>query len=230
MAKIQFGVIVTGARGHIGGIVFSANKAGPYAKVRTTPSNPRALNQQNQRATLSSMGAAWRDLSDSQRDDWDAYAADAAQELIDSMGEPYYASGFNWFVSINVNLTNIGRATRDDAPTTGTPATPTLSGATITDTSPDTGTITYPTNQWSGFDMIVDLCIAGSVGRMVAVDNKFRNVLRKQAPVGAASEQLTGITDAFGQIIEDQRFFIRAYRQSSQGRRSAPAVTSGLIT
>lgn len=47
MAKIKFGMMMTDARGKLGGQVFSKNRSGSYVRTKVTPVNPQTTTQQN---------------------------------------------------------------------------------------------------------------------------------------------------------------------------------------
>lgn len=126
MAIIKIGPPLSGIRGTIGGITFSANGSGTYAKLWAPPVNPRSPNQATQRAYVSRMPELWRDMTDAQRAAWDTFAALGAQELTNSLGEAYYASGLNWFVKCNVRLLRVGRTPLVPVPTQARPAAPTI--------------------------------------------------------------------------------------------------------
>ena len=98
MAKVLWSGLVTDARGKLGGTVLSKNKSGNTLSNMRAPIQPRTENQMNQRAIFAEMASDWRDLSAIDKTGWDTYAALPAQELTDSMGEPYFISGFNWYV------------------------------------------------------------------------------------------------------------------------------------
>lgn len=126
MVKIMFGPMVVGARGTAGGLIFTANKSGPYARSWSRGSNPRTSLQSDQRGTLTDFATNWRNLTQTQRDNWDTYAAATAQDLVNSLGETYSISGFNWYVRINTHLTLAAEADRDDAPTLTRPTAPVI--------------------------------------------------------------------------------------------------------
>lgn len=126
MAITKIGPPLSGIRGTIGGITYSANKSGPYAKLWAPPVNPRSPNQSIERSYISQMPELWRDMTDVQRAAWDTFAALGAQELENSLGEAYYASGYNWFSKCNVRLLRAGRATIVPVPTQARPAAPTI--------------------------------------------------------------------------------------------------------
>ena len=126
MAIIKVSAPVAGIRGTVGGMIYSANKSGAYVRRWTGPINPRSGPQSIQRGNVGGMAAAWRALTSGQRADWDTYAGEPEQELTNPLGESYYASGWNWYVSCNTNLARVGRAPIEDAPTVAVPAAPTM--------------------------------------------------------------------------------------------------------
>jgi len=124
VAILKFGTLIVGARGQLGGAVLSANQSGPYAKIWTHPKNPRSISQSSVRSTLGGWGSKWRSLTQAQRDSWGAYASDPAQEQINSLGLPFFVSGFAWYVAINTNLVSASESTREDPPTLPRPVAP----------------------------------------------------------------------------------------------------------
>ncbi len=123
---IKFGPMVVGARGTAGGLIFSANLAGPYAKIWARPPNSKTPDQADQRVTFGRLATQWQGLTQAERDDWDDYADDPAQEKTNSLGETYFASGFNWYIQINLNLISSDDTERDDAPTLTRPVAPSI--------------------------------------------------------------------------------------------------------
>lgn len=116
MAKILLGPTVIGIRGTVAGITFSENGGGPYARGWHKPPNKRTTGQETARANLTSWAQSWRSLTSTQKASWDTYAALPAQQLTDSLGQPYYASGFNWYITTQTNLAKIGAAATTTAP------------------------------------------------------------------------------------------------------------------
>lgn len=126
MAITKIGAPLSGIRGTIGGITYSANGSGPYAKLWAQPPHKNTVKQAVQRSYQSEMPALWNAMTDVQRAAWRTFAADPAQELTNSLGEAYYASGFNWFTKCNVRLLRMGLATIVPVPTQARPAAPTI--------------------------------------------------------------------------------------------------------
>lgn len=126
MAIIKIGPPLSGIRGTIGGITFSANASGPYAKLWSQSQKQNTPKQAVQRSFQSEMPLNWNSITPVQRAAWRTFAADPAQELTNSLGEAYYASGFNWFTRCNVRLLRMGLAWRAPAPILARPAAPTI--------------------------------------------------------------------------------------------------------
>lgn len=137
MAIVKYGPPISGIRGSIGGITFSANASGPYAKLWAQPTNPRSPAQSRQRSFLSRMPVLWNALTSLQRANWNTFAHAGAQALINSLGETYFASSFNWFSKCNVRLLRVGRTTISAIPTFARPSAPAFNCFRITPAGDD---------------------------------------------------------------------------------------------
>jgi len=126
MAITIIGPPLAGIRGTIGGVTYSANGSGTYARAWSTGSNPRTSKQSVIRGELAAKSAAWLALTPVQKAAWSTFAALPAQDLTNSLGETYSASGFNWFCKCNVRLDRLGRANITAVPTQARPAAPTV--------------------------------------------------------------------------------------------------------
>ncbi|HUX02194.1 MAG TPA: hypothetical protein VMY35_14610 [Phycisphaerae bacterium] len=102
MAIVKLGGTVVGIRGTVGGVTYSANKSGPYAKAWGRGSNPRSPRQQVLRGELARLGRAWQALDQEQRDLWDAFAALSPEPTYNSLGEEIELSGWGYYCRINV--------------------------------------------------------------------------------------------------------------------------------
>jgi hypothetical protein len=67
MASILFGNGVAGIKGSQAGTTYSQNANGAYTRNRTKPTNPKTSAQVNQRALLTGLSSAWRNLSAGER-------------------------------------------------------------------------------------------------------------------------------------------------------------------
>lgn len=115
MATLQFGAIVTAARGSIGGTTFS--KGGPVqvAKNKGRPGRPMLASQQYSKQQMAKFATMWRDLNSSDRDDWATYAASAS--FTNSLGQTYYLTGFQMYVRNSLALAQRGTVQTASVPT-----------------------------------------------------------------------------------------------------------------
>ena len=125
MAKVQFGGGISGMSGKLGGNVFARNKGGAYSRNWVKPTNPATPAQQNQRNTLALKSAAWRLLTDEQRDSWKSWADD--NPVLDRLGASIVLSGAQAYTKININRDN---ASDGDTQST-TPGSPTYAAAVL---------------------------------------------------------------------------------------------------
>ena len=114
MAKIKFGMMMTDARGKLGGQVFSKNRAGAYVRTKVTPSNPRTITQMESRSILGTLSAGWNALTDAQRASFNN-AVNAWQKT-NIFGDIVKPTGKNLYTSLNKNLLQAGLSVVNVAP------------------------------------------------------------------------------------------------------------------
>lgn len=107
MAKIKFGMMMTDARGKLGGQVFSKNRAGAYIRTKVTPSNPQSMFQSFVRSNLGTLSSGWNALSAQQIAEWNE--AVKAWQSSDIFGDIKTPTGKNLFVKLNLFLLNTGQ-------------------------------------------------------------------------------------------------------------------------
>lgn len=219
MAIIKLGTIVVGIRGTLGGITYSANKSGNYAKAWVyprRPSNPKQTDAQNQMTRLPD---AWRNLSAAQRTAWDTFAAAPAQQLTNTLGVNYFISGFQWFMKINLWAFAIGFTLRANAPTVAKPAAPALTAATIS-TGPTACNITYAGTPFGTSDSIVVFCRNWPTTTANAPAGTQKLTSSAFNPGASPYTFTTGYLANFGAPQVGQRVFCSVHNQNSQGYRS----------
>jgi len=230
MAIIKFGTLVTGVRGTIGGATFSQNAATPYVKAWKKPINPATPAQLAASNKLASWPTAWRALAQSQRDAWDAWAALPAQQKINSLGIPYFATGFNWFVAINTWGTQIGFNQLPVPPATARPAPPTILTATVANT-PLTANVTYNSGEFALNESIVVYVATWSSQAALSPPNSFRFIRGVVNPDPTTFEFQFQWTPVLGNPIIGQKAFIHVYKQSQQRYRSTPTlITADIVS
>lgn len=229
MAVVKFGPIITGARGTIGGTIFSANHSGAFARHYSRGSNPRSQAQTNQRRTLASFAQSWAALDASTKDDWNLWAADPAQECTNALGEAYYLSGFQWFIRLNTNLINTGYEPFTTAPTLPAPPTPSSLVLTL-DLDPYSILLEYDTGS-AGYDYapVIMAFLAPTAGPAVfPAKPRYVNTMKTWLPTEVSIG--TFIAALFGQPIAGNCLILSVTDQNTDGRRGAPAYISGVFT
>lgn len=112
---VKFGPAIADARGKIGGLVFSKNRYGSYARTWKKPVNPNSAAQQKVRADMGALVSAWSiDLTQLQRDAWAVYAA--AITFVNSLGETITLTGYNQYIRSNIARLNNGMTRISDGP------------------------------------------------------------------------------------------------------------------
>jgi len=223
MAIIKIGAPLTGIRGTVNGTTFSANKSGPYAKGWSRGSNPRSNLQSKERGIFGSLNSNWRDLTDVQRTAWDDYAAATPQELFNSLGEGFFASGFNWFIRINQHRIQTDKSVITAAPTNSRPSQPTITTFIVNETGGGAATITFPGTDFGPTDqVVVHVFRSNTISRSVA--GKVRFCKFSTGDPGASTNIDIELDDIFGSRELDRRWFIEMRVQDNQGQRSSPAT------
>lgn len=101
MAKIKFGMMMTDARGKLGGHVFTKTRVGATIRTKVTPVNRRTSAQMGVRAAFGSISQLWSNDPTVEREAWEAAAADLPRNNI--FGDQYILSGKSYFMSANQN-------------------------------------------------------------------------------------------------------------------------------
>ncbi len=232
MAIVTFAAPVSGLRGKVGGNVFSANKSGPYLKAWGRGSNPRTDIQTNHRGDLILFSQAWQNLTAAERTTWDVYAALPAQDKTNSLGETFSASGFNWFVAINLNRRRVGQGQLNTAPLAGTPATPIVDFTLFRSTANPSTTVTSfnVASPNLAFDHIIKAVVVASTGHTKQAE--IRPFIKDAVPSGPSRiiSFKPELEDRFGTLIAGQRGFFTAQSQSPEGRRSTVAQSEATAT
>lgn len=222
MAIIKLGALVAGIRGTAGGIVYSGSLSGPNAKLWAKGSNPRTIGQSKQRGRFSQQPEDWRALTNTQRADWATFAADPAQELTNSLGEPYFASGYAWFVKINSLLSRAGYSGRTDPPTNTRPAAPVITAFDFLEVAGVfTCDVTYDPAEFPGtMGIVIFAVLIARGGRSVQYSGYRLLVDGIASPTGTYDFSIE-FAAAFGVPQLGDRAFVKVYKQDDQGLRGA---------
>jgi len=101
MARVTYGESITEYAGSIGGVTFLRNASGPIAKLRSRPPVNPSPDQSTYHVNLAKCVSYWPTLSQENKHDWDLFAA--AHPHTTPWGVEKTLSGYQWFLSCNLN-------------------------------------------------------------------------------------------------------------------------------
>ena len=113
MARIKFGMMMTDARGKLGGHVFTKTRSGATIRTKVTPTNPQTSAQGTVRGLFGNLSRFWALLTLSEQLSWNGVVGE--YKKTNAFGDQYQPSGKNLFQMVNTNLNTVG------APQTNTP-------------------------------------------------------------------------------------------------------------
>ena len=193
MAKIKFGMMMTDARGKLGGHVFSKNKAGSYIRTKVTPTNPQTAAQSYARSLFASISASWSSLSESVRAAWNNSVQDWART--DVFGDLKNPTGKALFQRLNNQAQSAGLSAVTEPPAKVEMPSDIVSEVAV-DTTLSTITLTgaYAT---TGMQVVISATPVLSDGTRF-VKNKLRQIYAVDAASVVPADLYSAYVDKFG--------------------------------
>lgn len=170
------------------------------------------------------MAALWLGITDSQRSDWNDYAALPAQQQTDSLGNNYYLSGFQWFAKCNLAKQRYSAVVQEDAPTIAAPTTTAIIAVYFEQWETDFYAGVTTNNATFGSNLIVlRLCPIWNTQRE-SQSHGYRVFVPVPSDFGSITVWDVDVEEYeayWGTPYEGIRLFITAWVQTTEGRRSA---------
>lgn len=224
--KVLTTAIVADLRNKLNGTVFAKNRYGLYARTKVTPVNPQTTYQQQNRSVLGNNSAAWRGLTQDQRNAWIAAAPNFP--VTDIFGNVHILSGQALYVKLNNNLANAGQSAISVPPTpvsmpaitllsiAGTAGTPTLTAA------------FDATSAGAGFTPLF-YATPPIIASKLYVKNRLRFI--GTATISASAADLYSIWNTrFGSLIAGQRVTVNfVVVSNTTGQMSTPSNATAII-
>lgn len=228
MAKVKFGMMMTDARGKIGGQVFSKNRGGAYVRTKVTPSNPQTADQVAQRALLAENSQAWRSLTEAQRLAWNSSVSNFSSTNV--FGDIVNPTGANLHTKLNINTALVSGSVLTSPPnpvgvqtpfdvsiTAGVASSEMLLGFGLASVPVGTGLVVEATGQMS----------AG----VYNANNKFRMIGVLPAATATDEDIFALYTAKFGALTAGKKLFVRVKLISlTTGEVSQSLVASTIVT
>lgn len=224
MAKIKFGMMMTDARGKLGGQVFSKNRSGAYIRTKVTPSNPQTQAQAQVRSNLATLSTGWNSLTAAQIAQWNASVDDWAST--DVFGDIKKPTGKNLYVKLNVNLLNSGQSI-----VATPPAKIELPALVDIDAVLDTDNYALDINGLPIFaDGVYQIEACAPVSRGVNfVKNKFRVIAYRTQATAVPADIAQDYIAKFGSVEDAENIFFRIRAIGENGQAGVPLVVKATI-
>lgn len=230
MAKVKFSALISEMRNKLNGSVFSKNRAGNFLRNKVTPVNPQSMAQQAVRAVFGAVSSAWRGLTETQVNAWNALAGNVP--YTDIFGDTKYLSGLQLHQKYNTNLQSVGVAMISNAPELIVVPSSAVTGF---DVAIDTGaidagiTVAGSTTVPLGFTAVMFATPPLGVGISYA-----KSQLRKIGTVaasGAYDSQFNSLyTDKYGVPAVGSKVFVRIHLVSNTtGQNSVAGSASAVV-
>jgi hypothetical protein len=228
MAKVKFAAPVSGLRGSVGGVVFSANHATSFVKSRTMPSSKRSKSLADTHVAFAALPELWRLLTSSQRDDWATWAADPAQEKTNSLGEAYYCTGYQWFMALNNRLLGFTESPIEDPPPDPKPTPIVLYIPTIYDSNVGGSELAINTVDFTDYRLTMSLAVYNTPTVICSLSD-MKICVRKDYPVSSPIDIQADIESIWGTLTHPQSWIMLVQRSDDYGQISTPLQTNGII-
>jgi hypothetical protein len=108
--------LISDARKKLGSTIYARNRAGLTARAYVKPAQPRTPEQVSQRTNFASFATQWGTITQADRVSWNSLASTVL--FTDTLGHRYHPTGYNLFIGCNRNLSYIGAAQLNTAPST----------------------------------------------------------------------------------------------------------------
>lgn len=225
MAKIKFGMMMTDARGKLGGQVFSKNNAGAYVRTKVTPSNPQTSSQAGARSLFGSISAGWSGLTQAVRDSFNAAVADWA--TTDIFGDLRNPTGKNLFQRLNNQAQSAGLAAVVTVPAKQTMPTDIVTGVTI---AVGAGTLTLTGANTDASTQIMLFATPVLTAGTKFVKNRLRNISNFAGNAAAPGTEYTSYTAKFGAPAANDNVYVGVKYVLSSGQASPMQIVKATVT
>jgi len=123
MARVTYILPITELTGSIGGVTFQRNASGTIARLKPIPITTRSGRMLVNEENVNKVVVYWHTLNSFQQNIWDLFAD--LYDHVNEWDESRHLSGFQWFMSLNLNLLTWSKAMQDAPPVFSVVAKPT---------------------------------------------------------------------------------------------------------
>ena len=225
MAKVLFTAVVADMRNKLNGTVFSKNRYGAYTRTKVTPVNPQTTFQTSVRTNFGTTSAAWRGITQAQRNAWIAQAQ--FFPIIDIFGNSKVLSGQALYQQLNRNLFTAGQSAISAPPSPA--AIPTFFAVSVASSVAGADIITVNVATVPAGHTCIVAVTPGLTPGIQFAKNRFR-VLGTFTATASAITITTAYRARFGTPVAGNKLFVRVYLiDDTTGQMSTPSEVSTII-
>lgn len=229
MAIVVFGGGVAGIRGTVGGMTFSANKAGPYVRLWTKGRRPESVRRSVVQSEFGRTPYFWSGLSEGERDEWDAFGGDPNEYDWNSLGEQYWLSGYEWATRCLVRRHEVGIGDPTGVPVGPGAVAPASAAVSLEDGPEGECLVTYaPGTFAAGDSLIVNMALYPNAARRGIVSGYYA-VAREYEPGATSHDMSEWVRERFGTLIAGQKGFCKIWLQNVGGNRSTAVLRTAIV-
>jgi hypothetical protein len=207
MAKFTPGAIVSEIRNKIAATVFTRNASGAAIRNRITPINRRSNLQSSRRQRLGALASGWRDLSQNQRDSFNAAAANFPRQ--DNLGQTIIPTGEQLYIELNANLLLIGQSQITSAP--APVAFDAIAATGLTAEDDDTLSLAFTPTVPAGFTLVVRGTRQVSPGKNFFGKSDYRFVQTIAAAATSPQSVSAAYVALFGSLVLGQKLSLEIF-------------------
>lgn len=229
MAIVKYGTTIAGIRRTIGGVTFGKAGSTPSCRVWRPSTMAFSPAQTQAQSRIPNLVPLWNSLTALQRADWNSLGATPPETDVNSLGQTYLLSGWQWFVRCNARLLASNLPVQMTAPsgTCPNPATLVLFGKYFGATFYTW--IYYYNWEWTpGYSQIIY-----ATGNRLHGNTKPRSNFFLMGTFTWSTENTTWFTDQytsqFGIPLLGDSIFCKVYQQNPTGIRSAVRTAQTIV-
>jgi hypothetical protein len=227
MAKIKLGGMVGMVSGSVGGMTYSHNRYGTYARRRATPTKVTSEKAESAKQFMTTLSRDWSTVSAANRLAWGIWAQN--NPVMDRLGDRQVLSGNAAYMRLNNLLAQYGTAVIESPPVGLAPV-----GLTSMTLSADLGVGGFhidftPTPIGANEKLLLWAAVTGSATQNY-VENKYR-LIAASAAAQATEWACYGIISArLGTMVVGNNVHVRCQVFNVlTGLRSGPISTSAIV-
>jgi hypothetical protein len=226
MALVKFGAGISEMRGKEGGVVYSRNAYGAYMKTKVSPVNPQSSSQQNVRARLQEISAAWQGLTASEKSGFASLGAIATRTNV--FGDTTNYTGFGIFMRLNLNLYAVGQSMITAAPSIPSLPQLAITSVTISEAGGSMIVAFTPTPTGSGVSIVAYATPQMTAGRTFV--KNLRRFIEYGSNQATAWDIVSSYQDVFTQISQGNTIhFAFKLVDEASGFDTPIVVTSAVV-